>query len=113
MLYFSKVVLGLCLVVSSAAIPVFGTGDEYERNHNEDTLWFRHMNFIHLTDMHGWIAKYPQSKDTDLGDILSFVTHVKRMAREQGGDVFIFDSGDAVQGSGLSDAQLPHGRYDT
>ena len=84
--------------------------NETEQDRRDDTLWFRHMNFIHLTDMHGWISKYPPSKDTDLGDILSFVTHVKRMAREQGGDVFVFDSGDAVQGSGLSDADLPHGR---
>lgn len=101
----------LCLVIASSSIPVWRNQTEGFNDRRDDSLWFRHLNFIHLTDMHGWIAKYPPNKDTDLGDILSFVTHAKRMAREQGGDVFVFDSGDAVQGSGLSDADLPHGRY--
>ena len=41
---------------------------------NRDVLYFREMNFVHTTDMHGWIAK--QKDQGDLGDVLNFVTHV-------------------------------------
>ncbi|KAI9316020.1 Metallo-dependent phosphatase-like protein [Dichotomocladium elegans] len=70
------------------------------------------VNFIQTTDTHGWLAGHllEESYNGDLGDFYSFVVRMKEIAKKKRKDLFIVDSGDTHDGSGLSDVTTPSGK---
>ncbi|KAK2949145.1 putative phosphoprotein phosphatase [Blattamonas nauphoetae] len=67
---------------------------------------------IHTTDVHGWINGRPHEPKytADYSDLLNFVYHSK-MNADPNTTVLLFDTGDLVQGTGLSDATEPMGSF--
>ncbi|KAI1472394.1 ser/Thr protein phosphatase family [Daldinia caldariorum] len=71
------------------------------------------INFIHTTDIHGWLGGHLQEPQysADWGDYISFTTHMKKKADEKGVDLLVIDTGDRIEGNGLYDASNPKGKY--
>lgn len=73
------------------------------------------LNILHTTDTHGWLQGHTKASDPepnysgDLGDLASFVTHMKAQALKRGVDLLLVDSGDLHDGNGLADAVPPGG----
>ena len=65
------------------------------------------VNILVTTDVHSWIAGHahpdhsPQS-DAAFGSLVSFHSRMKKAAAAAGRDVWLFDNGDVVDGTGLS-----------
>ncbi|KAF9879474.1 ser thr protein phosphatase family [Colletotrichum karsti] len=77
-----------------------------------DLTWGQ-LNFLHTTDTHGWHGGHllePQYS-ADWGDYVSFASHMRRKADEQGADLLVIDTGDRVEGNGLYDASAPKGLF--
>lgn len=47
----------------------------------------------------------------DWGDYISFASHLRRRADEEGADLLLIDTGDRVEGNGLYDSSDPQGLY--
>ncbi|GKT27967.1 putative multi-domain containing protein [Aduncisulcus paluster] len=64
------------------------------------------MTILHTSDIHGWLLghRHEDNYDANIGDVLSYLEH-----RRETEEFYFFDSGDAVQGTGISDADDPHG----
>jgi 2',3'-cyclic-nucleotide 2'-phosphodiesterase (5'-nucleotidase family) len=64
---------------------------------------------IHTTDSHGWLLGHQKQSfpelnySGDLGDLASFVAHMKEIALVRGIDLLLVDTGDLSGGTGLSD----------
>lgn len=77
-----------------------------------DLVW-GDFNVLHTTDIHGWLlghqrASWPEPNYSgDLGDLASFVTHMKGIAKNKSVDLLLVDSGDTHDGTGLSDGYPP------
>ncbi|KAI5778913.1 Metallo-dependent phosphatase-like protein [Geopyxis carbonaria] len=71
------------------------------------------LNFLHTTDNHGWHGGHLQEPQysADLGDYVSFTTHMRQRANDRGVDLLVVDSGDRAEGNGLWDASDPKGLY--
>ncbi|KAF3062253.1 hypothetical protein GL218_02884 [Daldinia childiae] len=71
------------------------------------------INFIHTTDIHGWLGGHLQEPQysADWGDYISFTSHMKKKADEKGVDLLVIDTGDRIEGNGLYDASNPKGKY--
>jgi 2',3'-cyclic-nucleotide 2'-phosphodiesterase (5'-nucleotidase family) len=70
---------------------------------------FRDVNILVVTDTHSWLAGHMHndqmpSADATIGNITSFVSTMKKQAALEGKDVFFFDNGDVIDGTGLSNA---------
>ncbi|KAG8922642.1 hypothetical protein FRC00_007180, partial [Tulasnella sp. 408] len=67
------------------------------------------VNFIHTTDTHGWLLGHQKVSEPEpnasgnLGDLYSFIHHMKELAAGRGADLLVVDSGDMHDGNGLSD----------
>ncbi|KAI5455005.1 hypothetical protein NCC49_002280 [Naganishia albida] len=65
------------------------------------------VNFIHTTDIHGWLLGHQHKTwpephySADLGDFRSFVEHMRAEADRQGVDLLLVDSGDHHDGGGI------------
>ncbi|KAG9039966.1 hypothetical protein FRB95_004438 [Tulasnella sp. JGI-2019a] len=76
-------------------------------------LTTKDVNFVHTSDIHSWYLghqkKDPVSKSwsANIGDVISFVEHMKQSAHDLGQDLFFVDTGDQTHGGGLSDADEP------
>lgn len=64
------------------------------------------LNFIHVTDTHGWLTGHPTEEDYsgDWGDFISFSKHMQAEADQRGVDLMIIETGDRHEGSGLASA---------
>eukprot|EP01112_Ceratiomyxa_fruticulosa_P010925 TRINITY_DN2916_c0_g1_i1.p1 TRINITY_DN2916_c0_g1~~TRINITY_DN2916_c0_g1_i1.p1 ORF type:complete len:551 (-),score=112.53 TRINITY_DN2916_c0_g1_i1:390-2042(-) len=71
------------------------------------------INIIHTTDIHGWYFGHPHNEtlNADFGDFHSLVQHLLANAQAAGEEFFLFDTGDLIEGTGLSDATPIHGQY--
>lgn len=75
------------------------------------------VNFIHTTDTHGWLLGHQKVSEPEpnasgtLGDLYSFIHHMKELAAARGADLLVVDSGDMHDGNGLSDG-FPEGGID-
>ena len=73
-------------------------------------LQFGDVNIMVTTDMHGWVAghthpDYPAPpRNADFGQLVSFHQRLKAAAASQGKDLWLFDNGDVVDGTGLTAA---------
>ena len=69
------------------------------------------FQIIHTTDIHGWLAGHPHQAelDADFGDFLSLIEHLHTQADANNDHFLLFDSGDLIEGTGLSDATDIHG----
>ena len=72
------------------------------------------VNIIGVTDVHSWLSghRHPDNTpelDAGYGDLRSFYDHAAVDARKQGRDVFLLNSGDLLEGTGLSDSTPVHG----
>lgn len=67
-----------------------------------------YMRIIHSSDTHGWLYghKHDDKCNGTFGDVLSFIQRSKENNR-----TIAVDSGDFVQGCGLSDADDPVGAF--
>lgn len=67
---------------------------------------------VHTTDIHGWIAG-PKgiANGADLGDLASFTERARQRFEAEGEVFLLVDSGDLVEGTALSDAELPKGAF--
>ncbi|KAI9652547.1 MAG: hypothetical protein M1831_006738 [Alyxoria varia] len=94
-------------------------------------LQWGQINFIHTTDTHGWHGGHLQeyltpkfmryklhangktrpSYSADWGDYISFTTHMRSLAKAEGVDLLLIDTGDRIEGNGLYDASDPKGKY--
>ncbi|KAH7826995.1 putative 5' nucleotidase family protein [Monocercomonoides exilis] len=70
------------------------------------------FTFLHTNDIHGWINgdRHQKERDADLGDYQSLIEHFKTNQKENE-KLFVFDSGDWTQGTGLSDLTKPAGAF--
>eukprot|EP00290_Baffinella_frigidus_P011167 CAMPEP_0180145142 /NCGR_PEP_ID=MMETSP0986-20121125/17459_1 /TAXON_ID=697907 /ORGANISM="non described non described, Strain CCMP2293" /LENGTH=564 /DNA_ID=CAMNT_0022089393 /DNA_START=72 /DNA_END=1766 /DNA_ORIENTATION=+ len=102
-------------VVSSLALPVsVPIGDNlpdasrfaYADEAKKGELTFSDINILQLTDVHSWLSghKHEIGVEATYADCLSFFEHLKANAAKFGKDLFLFNSGDIVDGTGLSDA---------
>lgn len=68
---------------------------------------------LHTTDIHGWIYghRHIEGLDADAGDLQSLVEHLHKETAQNGTRLFMFDTGDLIEGTGLSDATAVHGQY--
>jgi hypothetical protein len=68
---------------------------------------------LHTTDTHGWHGGHLQEPqyNADWGDYISFATHLKTRATQNGADLLLIDTGDRVEGNGLYDGSTPPGLY--
>ena len=70
------------------------------------------INLFVVTDVHSFIASHFHADglcgakrcDADFGTLSSFIARVRERADEEQKDVFVFDNGDVVDGTGLSTA---------
>lgn len=71
------------------------------------------INIIHTTDIHGWVAGHQHNAtlNADFGDFHSLLLHMKANAIKNGEEFLLFDTGDLIEGTGLSDATDIHGEY--
>lgn len=71
------------------------------------------VTIIHTTDIHGWVAGHPHNStlNGDFGDFHSLLIHMKKSAINNGEEFFLFDTGDLIEGTGLSDATTIHGQF--
>eukprot|EP01065_Artemidia_motanka_P037159 TRINITY_DN4545_c0_g1_i1.p1 TRINITY_DN4545_c0_g1~~TRINITY_DN4545_c0_g1_i1.p1 ORF type:complete len:413 (+),score=126.61 TRINITY_DN4545_c0_g1_i1:53-1240(+) len=98
----------LLLLAAAAALP---------NSTKRMTLPLRDVNLLVTTDIHAWLHGHRHADnspvaDGDLGDLVSFLAHVRAAATEQQRDVFLFDNGDVNDGTGfdkgsIADALLP------
>jgi 2',3'-cyclic-nucleotide 2'-phosphodiesterase (5'-nucleotidase family) len=73
---------------------------------------WKKINILHLTDVHSFIAgNRHEGIDTDYGDLVSFVHHMHQRAAERGVDLFVVNTGDIVDGTGMSDATPIAGEF--
>ncbi|KAF8425251.1 Ser/Thr protein phosphatase family [Tirmania nivea] len=97
--------LPLALAIQPSALPAIPA--------NLRELAWGKLNFLHTTDTHGWHSghlKEPQYS-ADWGDYYSFTVRMRELADSQGVDLLVVDTGDRIEGSGLSDASDPKGKY--
>jgi Calcineurin-like phosphoesterase len=87
---------GLVLLCICIAVVQLCLGDQ--------TLPFGDVNIIVVTDVHSFIGghQHEADRDADYGDVLSFYQHVKNYCDEQGSDLFFFNVGDWIHGTGLA-----------
>lgn len=95
-------VLAACLVYISSSVAV-------------TKVEFRDVNILVVTDTHSWLAGHIHTDqlpiaNATIGNITSFVTTMKSHASLAGKDVFFFDNGDVVDGTGLSNASPINGQ---
>ncbi|KAF2761408.1 hypothetical protein EJ05DRAFT_530853 [Pseudovirgaria hyperparasitica] len=71
------------------------------------------LNFLQTTDVHGWFAGHLQepSYSADWGDYISFAKHLRDRADADGKDLLLIDTGDRIEGNGLTDASDPKAIY--
>jgi 2',3'-cyclic-nucleotide 2'-phosphodiesterase (5'-nucleotidase family) len=71
------------------------------------------VNIVHTTDIHGWVAGHAHNTtlDADFGDFHSLLLHMQANAIKNGEEFLLFDTGDLIEGTGLSDATPIHGQY--
>ncbi|GKT36428.1 putative multi-domain containing protein [Aduncisulcus paluster] len=74
------------------------------------------VQIFQISDVHGWVDGHTHNTDPtlppfngDAGDLVSFMEHAQSQADAQKIPLLFFDSGDDVQGTGLSDADSPVG----
>ena len=78
---------------------------------NPPIVW-RDINILHLTDVHSFIAgNRHEGVDVDYGDLTSFVRHLHDLADVRGVDLFVLNTGDLVDGTGMSDATPVAGEF--
>jgi 2',3'-cyclic-nucleotide 2'-phosphodiesterase (5'-nucleotidase family) len=77
------------------------------------TAHAKKVTIIHTTDIHGWVAGHPHNAtlDADFGDFSSLLVHMQANAASNDEEFFLFDTGDLIEGTGLSDATDVHGQY--
>jgi len=75
--------------------------------------WSPKVTVMHVTDVHGWVFGHPHNEtlNADFGDFASLVQHMKEYAENNNEVFLLFDSGDLIEGTGLSDATPIHGEY--
>ncbi|KAF8470773.1 Metallo-dependent phosphatase-like protein [Kalaharituber pfeilii] len=100
----------LCVLHAASAIQP--TAPEAKPAQLYPLQWGR-LNFLATTDTHGWHAGHLQEHQysADWGDYLSFTKHMRALADKQGVDLLLVDTGDRIEGSGLSDTSKPKGKY--
>jgi hypothetical protein len=71
------------------------------------------VNILVTTDVHSWLDGHvhldqsygqPARTDATFGDVVSLLEHVRAAAAAHGRDVWFFDNGDVIDGTGLSAA---------
>lgn len=77
---------------------------------------FRDVNIFVVTDTHSWMDAHPHPDnipliDATYGNVTSFITKMKDIARKEKKDIFFLDNGDVVDGTGLSNASPIDGEY--
>ena len=84
----------------------------------QTALRLSEVNLLVVTDVHSFLAAHLHADgmcgvercDASFGALLSFVQHLRAAGDKQGKDVFFFDNGDVVDGTGLSSATPVHGK---
>ncbi|KAI5952277.1 hypothetical protein KGF54_003143 [Candida jiufengensis] len=78
-------------------------------------LKWNDINFLSTTDTHGWYSGHINQKqyNANWGDFVSFVINMRQLADSQNQDLLLIDSGDKIDGSGISDATKIHGLKST
>jgi hypothetical protein len=51
------------------------------------------INILHITDVHSWLSghQHEENIQADIGDVVSFYSHLKEMASSIGKDLWFFD----------------------
>ena len=101
----------------SLAAPLPAPAADYRRDaaplpHRNLPIVWRGINILHLTDVHSFIAgNRHEGVDADYGDLTSFVRHLHETADARGVDLFVLNTGDLVDGTGMSDATPVAGEF--
>ncbi|KAL0237595.1 hypothetical protein PCE1_000989 [Barthelona sp. PCE] len=70
------------------------------------------LSFVHTTDDHGWLDGHRHNSfaPSGFGAAVSFADHLRTSRHENDKDFLLVDTGDFVQGTGLSDITDPIGK---
>mmetsp|Transcript_16732 Transcript_16732/g.20454 ORF Transcript_16732/g.20454 Transcript_16732/m.20454 type:complete len:153 (-) Transcript_16732:62-520(-) len=63
------------------------------------------INILFVTDVHSWVFGHGYHEpllNADYGDVLSFVTHLRRYCHDRSKELFFVMNGDFTDGTGLS-----------
>lgn len=77
---------------------------------------FNDVNIFYVTDTHSWMNshEHPDNKpllDATYGNVTNFILNIKDLIKKDKKDIFFFDNGDVVDGTGLSNASPIDGEY--
>eukprot|EP00041_Stephanoeca_diplocostata_P007301 m.102432 g.102432 ORF g.102432 m.102432 type:complete len:557 (+) comp16821_c1_seq2:219-1889(+) len=105
--------LSFCLLTTTTATPI-SSALARESIDFQAALTVGDVNILAVTDVHGWVSGHRHNdrdppSTADYGDLVSFHSHVQDLADAQGKDILLVNSGDIVDGHGLSDATKPKG----
>lgn len=104
----------LCADVRTAALPAavdYRLEPRPLQRHSRPVEW-RDINILHLTDVHSFVAgNRHEGVDADYGDLVSFISHMRARAQERGVELFVVNTGDLVDGTGMSDATPIAGEF--
>ncbi|RMZ91122.1 hypothetical protein DV736_g1632, partial [Chaetothyriales sp. CBS 134916] len=110
-LAWRSVFLALALLAALGSAKQPEAPDAYEAPLRE--LEFGQVNFLHTTDIHGWHAGHlaEPSYSADWGDYVDFASQLRKRLESEGKDLLVIDTGDRIEGNGLSDASDPKGKF--
>jgi len=71
------------------------------------------VNIVVTTDLHAWVEgrKHQPHLNATIADMVDMVATLRRIAAENGKDLFLFDNGDVNDGTGLSASAPNHVDY--
>ncbi|KNC82535.1 hypothetical protein SARC_05183 [Sphaeroforma arctica JP610] len=104
------IIFGLCSIKSPVASTVRLHHPTDDTTNNGVVF---DVNILQTTDIHGWITghRHQPTYNCDIGDVYSFTTHMRELANNRNSSFMMFDSGDLIEGTGISDATEMHGLY--
>eukprot|EP00750_Incisomonas_marina_P015692 INCI1851.1.p1 GENE.INCI1851.1~~INCI1851.1.p1 ORF type:complete len:588 (-),score=85.56 INCI1851.1:107-1789(-) len=113
-----RTLCGLSAAAAAAAAAAVSPGAAAAGSGPPGHIVFRDVNILAVTDVHSWIAggdrQVPQGTpplDATFGDLTSLKERAQEAAAKEGKDVFLFDNGDVIDGTGLSNVAEDHCEY--
>ena len=108
---FGSLALISLTVLASPIVQQVESVHKWDENVGIRPLILGELNFLHTTDVHGWLGSHVLQADysADWGDFLSFIELFKKNRLNFEQDLLVIDTGDKLDGTGMSDATVPPG----
>lgn len=109
-LWLGSLLFLLLVTVNNHPVDAIHFGQPQHRLREDASVSF---TILHVTDVHGWLYghRHNATLDADFGDLLDLNFHLAKQASQNGNsEVLLLDTGDLIEGTGLSDATPIHGQ---